>query len=39
MPTYGYACENCGHEFDEFQSITSEPLKKCPACRGMRSNA
>ena len=36
MPTYGYACENCGHEFDEFQSITSEPLKKCPACKKMR---
>ncbi len=36
MPTYGYACENCGHEFDEFQSITAEPLKKCPACKKMR---
>ncbi len=36
MPTYGYACENCGHKFDEFQSITAEPLKKCPACKKMR---
>jgi putative FmdB family regulatory protein len=36
MPTYGYACENCGHEFDEFQSITSEPLRKCPVCKKMR---
>ena len=32
MPTYGYACENCKHEFDEFQSITAKPLRKCPAC-------
>ncbi len=36
MPTYGYACEDCGHEFDEFQSITAEPLRKCPACGKMR---
>jgi putative FmdB family regulatory protein len=32
MPTYGYACDACSHEFDEFQSITAEPLKKCPEC-------
>jgi putative FmdB family regulatory protein len=33
MPTYEYACESCGHEFEEFQSITARPLKKCPRCR------
>lgn len=32
MPTYGYVCEQCGHEFDEFQSITAKPLRKCPQC-------
>lgn len=32
MPTYDYLCEACRHEFEEFQSITAEPLKKCPAC-------
>lgn len=32
MPTYGYRCENCGHEFEEFQLITASPLRKCPAC-------
>ena len=32
MPTYGYACEKCGHEFDEFQSIKAKPLRKCPEC-------
>ena len=32
MPTYGYECEACGHRFDEFQSMSEPPLKKCPAC-------
>ena len=34
MPTYDYKCEKCGHKFEEFQSITDEPLKKCPECEG-----
>ena len=33
MPTYDYACKACGHRFEEFQSISSDPLKKCPECR------
>ncbi|GIX01610.1 MAG: zinc ribbon domain-containing protein [Thermogutta sp.] len=32
MPTYEYVCEACEHTFEEFQSITAEPLRKCPAC-------
>lgn len=36
MPTYDYACQNCGHEFEEFQSISADPLIKCPKC-GKRS--
>ena len=32
MPTYDYQCERCGHTFDEFQSITAKPLRKCPEC-------
>ncbi len=32
MPTYAYACGKCEHEFEEFQSITARPLRKCPAC-------
>jgi len=32
MPTYEYACRACGHEFEEFQSITADALKKCPVC-------
>jgi len=32
MPTYEYACTACGHEFEEFQSITAKPTVKCPKC-------
>jgi putative FmdB family regulatory protein len=32
MPTYEYACQKCGHEFEQFQSMSSAPLKKCPKC-------
>jgi putative FmdB family regulatory protein len=33
MPTYEYVCEACGHTFDELQSFSDEPLKKCPVCK------
>ncbi|MGH2566801.1 MAG: FmdB family zinc ribbon protein, partial [Bacteroidota bacterium] len=32
MPTYDYRCGKCGHEFEEFQSMSAEPLKTCPNC-------
>ena len=32
MPTYEYICEECGYEFEQFQSITAKPLRKCPKC-------
>src|SRR3954468_133124 len=32
MPTYEYKCDACGHEFERFQPITSEPIKRCPQC-------
>ncbi len=32
MPTYEYQCQSCNHLFEEFQSITAEPLRKCPGC-------
>lgn len=36
MPTYDYACEKCGHEFEVFQSMNDARLTKCPVkgCRG-----
>jgi putative FmdB family regulatory protein len=33
MPTYDYQCDACNHTFEEFQSMTAEPLKKCPKCK------
>jgi putative FmdB family regulatory protein len=32
MPTYEYQCKNCGHALEEFQSMSEEPLKRCPEC-------
>jgi len=32
MPTYEYRCDACGHELEEFQSMSAKPLKKCPNC-------
>ncbi|MBN1787624.1 MAG: zinc ribbon domain-containing protein [Sedimentisphaerales bacterium] len=32
MPTYEYRCENCGYEFEKFQSMTASVLRKCPEC-------
>jgi putative FmdB family regulatory protein len=32
MPTYDYRCLACDHEFEEFQSMTADPLQTCPAC-------
>lgn len=33
MPTYEYLCDNCGHELEKFQSMSSRPLRKCPECK------
>ena len=32
MPTYGYECNSCKFNFDVFQSMKDEPIKKCPQC-------
>jgi len=34
MPTYVYACDSCGNQFERFQSFKDEPLQTCPACAG-----
>ena len=34
MPTYGYRCSNCGHQFEIIQRISDEPLTACPKCQG-----
>ena len=32
MPTYDYACKECGHQFELFQSMTARVKRKCPQC-------
>jgi len=32
MPTYVYACDSCGTQFERFQSFKDEPLRTCPSC-------
>ena len=34
MPTYVYACDTCGAQFEQFQSFKDEPLRTCPSCAG-----
>ena len=34
MPTYAYACKNCGHRFDAVQSFSEPSLTECPVCGG-----
>lgn len=34
MPTYAYACKDCGHEFDVHQSFSDDSLTTCPECGG-----
>jgi putative FmdB family regulatory protein len=34
MPTYQYACTECGHAFEQFQSFSEDALTVCPECDG-----
>ncbi len=34
MPTYAYACKDCGHAFDIVQSFSDSSLTSCPECQG-----
>ena len=34
MPTYQYACTECGHSFEQFQSFSEDALTVCPVCEG-----
>ena len=34
LPTYQYACTECGHAFEQFQSFTDDALTVCPECEG-----
>jgi putative FmdB family regulatory protein len=30
MPTYDYACQKCGQNFEAFQSMRDKPFRECP---------
>lgn len=34
MPTYQYACKECGHQFEAVQSFSDPSLSDCPECTG-----
>jgi putative FmdB family regulatory protein len=34
VPTYQYACTECGHAFEQVQSFSEDSLTVCPECSG-----
>ena len=34
MPTYQYACTECGHGFETVQPFSEDALTECPQCTG-----
>ena len=32
MPLYNYECEECGHQFDTFNTISNREVMACPEC-------
>ena len=34
MPTYEYACKDCGEHLEVVQSFRDDPLTECPKCHG-----
>jgi putative FmdB family regulatory protein len=34
VPTYQYACTECSHAFEQFQSFSDDALTECPECHG-----
>ena len=34
MPTYQYACTECGHRFEQVQAFSDASLTVCPNCGG-----
>jgi putative FmdB family regulatory protein len=34
VPTYQYACTECDHAFEQFQSFSDDALTECPRCSG-----
>ena len=34
MPTYQYACTECGEQLEKVQKFSDDPLTECPVCHG-----
>ncbi len=34
MPTYQYACTECGEQLEKVQKFSDDPLTVCPSCSG-----
>ncbi|HEA26000.1 MAG TPA: zinc ribbon domain-containing protein [Ectothiorhodospiraceae bacterium] len=32
MPIYEYECKACGHEMEQLQKMSDDPLTDCPVC-------
>jgi putative FmdB family regulatory protein len=37
MPTYDYICGACEHEWELFQSIKANAVRKCPECGKLKA--
>ena len=37
MPTYDYKCNACEYEWELFQSIKANPVRKCPECGKLKA--
>ncbi len=37
MPTYDYVCKNCDHQWELFQSMKDNPIRKCPSCGKLKA--
>jgi len=37
MPTYDYRCRECDHEWEVFQSIKANAIRKCPECGRLKA--
>jgi putative FmdB family regulatory protein len=35
MPTYEYACTDCGYRFEVFRRIGDDPMTVCEVCGGL----
>lgn len=37
MPTYDYVCTKCDHQWELFQAMKDNPVRKCPSCGKLKA--